>query len=534
MDDGRGAGEPGTGGGAAGGETPIGTPPPAGFAPQAATLRRLTRAQYENTVRDLLGDGLTLSVELEPDTVLHGFSSIGASRVALSARATELFETAAHALAAQVFASEPLRQALVDCDPVAEPECTTQFIEGFGRRAFRRPLAADEVTRYVAVAGTAAQTLGSAWDGLQYALAGLLQSPHFLYRVELGTADAKDPSRQVFDGYELASRLSYFLWNTTPDLELLDAAARGDLSSEAGLLAQTERLLGAPRAQAAFDTFFRELYRLDGLDDLAQLPSAFPQVTATLGPALREETLRFFADLVEQDGSYRSIFEARGTFVNAEVAALYELSAPAGAGFAAISLPANGARVGILGHGSFLATNAHASSTSPTLRGKFIREVLLCQAIPPPPPDVVTDLAATVGDEPRTMRQKLAVHSEQPACAACHRVMDPIGLGLENFDGIGAHRLTDAGQVIDASGEIDGVAFQNAAGLAAALGRHPAVSECLARNVYRYAIGHLESSSEDPLVVALGRQSEAEGSRLRALFSSVVASAAFRYAGSVK
>ena len=506
-----------------------GAPAPGVFAPEAATLRRLTLVEYENTLRDLFGATVTLPSDLEPDTLLHGSSVIGASRVALSARAVEQFEAAALALTEQVFGDAALRETVTGCDPATEAECTREFVERFGRRVFRRPLSSEEQERYATLGDAAAQALNDPWSGPRYAALGLLQSPNFLYRVELGVPDPSDPTRRVFRGYELATRLSYFLWDTTPDVELLDAAGRGDLDSEAGLLAEAERLLESPRAERAAQTFFAELFRLDRLGDLVQLPSAFPEVTATLGPALRQETLSFFSDLVARDAGYRTIFETRKTFVNRELAALYGVAAPNGDEFGEVTLPADGPRAGILGQAGFLANNAHPASSSPTLRGKFIREVLLCQAIPPPPPDVVTDLAG-MDSEPRTMREKLAMHSENPACAACHKVMDPIGLALENFDGIGAYRSMDAGKTIDASGELDGVSFSDALGLGSALARHTSLTECLVRSVYRKGVGHLESSDEQPLITSLGQKSDREGTRIRALMLDVIRSAGFRYA----
>jgi hypothetical protein len=506
-----------------------GTPPPGAFAPAPASLRKLTVAQYQNSLRDLLGEGFTLPSELEADTVLHGFTSIGAARMALSPLATEQLETAALDVAKQVFSSAS-RSDVVGCDPAGDAGCTRSFLGTFGRRAFRRPLSNDEVERYVSVANTARDVLGDAWAGVEYAVAGLLQSPNFLYRVELGSPDPEDPERVVFSDYELASRLSYFIWNSTPDDELLDAAGRGELTTEAGLREQAERLIASPRAAAAIETFFAELFRLSTLSDLPQLPSAFPQLTPTLGESMRRETLQVLGDVADSGADFRSIFDSRTTFLNAELASLYGVAAPAGAAFAKTTLPEDGARAGIWGHASFLAINAHATTTSPTLRGKFVREVLLCQSIPPPPPDVNTDIEVTAGGEPRTMREKLAVHSEDPTCAGCHEVMDPIGLGFENFDAIGAFRTTDVGKTIDASGELDGVTFADAKGLGAALKDHPDVGTCLARSVYRYAVGHLETEGEQPIVVALGEAFDGGGGQVRSLLLRVVESAGFRYA----
>jgi hypothetical protein len=529
-----GSGGGGTGGGGAGGGT---TPPPTppAYKPAAATLRRLTVKQYENSVRDLLGAAVTPPTDLEPDTQLNGFASIGAARIAFSPRAIEQLETASLALSKQALTDLTSRGALVNCTPAAavDDACARQVVTRFGRRAWRRPLTAAEVTRYAGVATNASQVLGDFWKGLEYAIAGILQSPHFLYREELGTPDASDPTRRIFNGFEVATRLSYFFWNTTPDDRLLDAAQAGTLTTADGLKTEADRLMASPRARTATETFFGELMHLAELDELPQLPTVFPQASATLGASARAETLRALEELVwNGDYDFRDLFDTRTTFVNAELAKLYGLAAPAGTGLVKATLPADGMRMGFLGQASFLALNAHSDSTSPTRRGKFIREVLLCQAIPPPPPDVDTTLPPTPpGTTPLTMRQKLEKHRTNVVCASCHKAMDPIGIGLEHFDGIGAFRTTEVGQMIDASGDLDGVAYQDARGLSALVKNHPDIGTCLSRNLHRFATGHIETTGEETVITALNQKLTAEGYRFRSLLVGVAQSPSFRYTG---
>lgn len=521
----------GAGGSGVGGSG--GTSPPA-FVPAPATLRRLTLEQYANTVRDLLGANITLPTDLEPDTSLNGFASIGAARTAFSPRAIEQLETAALSLSQQALADPTMRAALVSCTPSAavDDACARRVVTSFGRRAWRRPLTTDEVNRYTAVAAQASTALMDFWNGLRFAVAGILQSPHFLYREELGTASAATPSQRAFSGFEIATRLSYFAWGTTPDDQLLTAAEAGTLAGDAGLREQAERLVASPRAHAATEIFFNELFHLADLDDLPQLASVYPQVSATLGASMRGETLRVLEDLAwNGDGDFRGVFETRATFVNAELAKLYGLPAPAGTTFVKITLPSDGMRLGLLGQGSFLALNAHADSTSPTRRGKFIREVLLCQAIPPPPPDVDTTLPPNSGSAGLTMRQRLEKHRTQTACASCHQRMDPIGLGLENFDGVGAFRTSEVGQTIDASGELDGVAFRDARELGVALKNHADFGACLARSVFRFATGHVETSGEEATVLALSRNLASDGYRFRSLLLGLIMSPSFRFTG---
>jgi hypothetical protein len=437
----------------------------------------------------------------------------------------------------QALADAPTRAALVKCAPSgpSDAACANQFVSTFGRRAWRRPLTPDEVSRYTGIVVSAGGTLKDFYGGVEYALAGLLQSPNFLYREEIGQPDPGDNSRRVYQNYELAGRLSYFLWNTTPDEALLDAAQAGSLVSAGGLRTEAERLLATMRAHEAAQSYFAEVVHLGDLDDLPQLATTFPQMSATLGASMRTETLQVFDDIaMTGDHDFRQLFDTRTTYLNAELANLYGLAAPGGMGFVKVTLPDTGQRAGFLGQGSYLALNAHATATSPTLRGKFIREVLLCEAIPPPPPNVDTKLPPDMpGTTPRTMRQKLETHRSVASCAACHGLMDPLGLGLENFDGIGAFRSTDVGQPIDASGDLDGVHFRDARSLGAAIKEHPKLPECAARSAFRYATGHVEIATEEPLITALAQGFSTDGYRFRALLLSLVTSAGFRYGGNL-
>jgi hypothetical protein len=445
--------------------------------------------------------------------------------VGFSAKLTEQFETSSYAIAKQVLTNTATRTALVGCSPAAATDdaCTRQFVQKIGRRAFRRPLIEDEIVQFANIARTAQTQLADFFGGLQYALAGILQSPHFLYRQELGAPDAAKPGRVRFDDFELATRLSFFLWNSTPDDLLLDAATAKQLTAGA-LATHATRMLASERTSTAMQTFFTELYRLGELDDLPLLPSLFPLMTPTIGPAMRTETLRVLNDVAfTRNGDFREVFDARGTYVNKELAGLYGVAAPAGTDFAPITLPDTGMRAGLLGQASFLAVSSQPNRSSPTRRGKFIREMVLCQTIPTPPPDVTPFPDAAPG----TAREKLTAHRQNPACAGCHQVMDPIGLGLENFDGLGAFRATDKGLAIDATGELDGVQFAGPRDLARALKNHPDVPTCLARNLYRYAMAHIENSGEEAAIMLLAQAFRDNGYRFRSLVEAVVHSPAF-------
>lgn len=501
----------------------------------APALRRLTVSQYRNSLRDLLGAEIALPEELEADTVVHGFATIGAAQIALSPRATELFQAAAYDVSHQALSKPSVREKLLGCTPgsSAQDACTRAFVERFGRMAWRRPLSDAETKQYVALATGAGAELKDVWLGLEFALAGLLQSPNFLYRTELGRAQPSNAARRVLGPFELASRLSFLLWNTTPDAQLLDAAESGDVSSPDGLAEQAQRLLASPRAREALKTFWTEMLHLDQLDALAQLPASFPQVSPSLGASMRGETLAVLDDLVfERHADYRSLLSSRTTFVNAELAQLYGLPKPAGDGWSALSLPDDSPRAGLLGQASFLAATSHATSTSPTLRGKFIREVLLCQAIPAPPPNVVAKLPEEqAGDAPRTMREKLALHRGDPVCASCHNAMDPLGLALERFDAIGVYRTTDHGMTLDTSGQLDGTAFDGALELGAAIGRHPDFAGCVARSLFRYATGQLETPAQAGELQRLREHFSTHDHHITELLLGLVSAESFRSCG---
>jgi mono/diheme cytochrome c family protein len=492
------------------------------FVPAPGGIKRLTVAQYRNTLRDLLGSKVALPKDLEPDTLVSGSAVVGAGRIFISRQATEKFARAAFGLARQAMQDEAWRREWLPCPPEAEG-CQSRFLERFGRRAWRRPLSGEESARYLGLARGP--------GGLTAAMAALLQSPNFLYRVEVGVPDPGDASRRVLTDFEMASRLSYFLWGAPPDEVLLDAAASGRLGTDDGLREEAERMLASPRSRQTISAFFSELLRLGKLERLPQFRSKYQQVSPTLGASMQGETLRVIEEIaLSPDRDFREIFDARFTYLNGELARLYGLPVPADEkSFVRVELPADGERAGILGHASFLAINAHPTASSPTKRGRFIRETLLCQPVPPPPPDVSTKLPKDPEGKPSTVREKLAIHRKNPQCYGCHKAMDPMGLAFERFDGIGVHRIEESGLPIDPRGELDGVPFKHAGELAGLLRHSPRVGVCVARNLYRFALGHLESEGEEPLVDDLARGLEQDGYRFLALVLNVVKSKGFRY-----
>jgi len=336
----------------------------------------------------------------------------------------------------------------------------------------------------------------------------MLQSPNFLFHLEAG------PDGQSVD-YDIASRLSYLLQDTMPDKALLDAAAKSELRTAAGREAMTRRLLDDPRAHQALGEYFDEWLRFDRVLNSSKEGRRFPEFSLEMAASMVEETRRLLDHLVWDDRNFMELLTADYAYLSSDLATLYKLPAPAGQ-FELVRFPAGTPRAGVLGEASFLAANAGPTETSPTARGIFIREQLLCQHVPPPPPNVDTNLPEATEDKPLTRRQRMSAHVENPLCASCHRLMDPIGFGLESFDAIGRFREHETILIesptgkskdekkinldLDTRGEVAGIpnsAFSDSSQLGAILAQSTVCQECMVRQIFRYACGRLETSSDE-------------------------------------
>ena len=511
-------------------ETKGPTPPVrtvAPFQPTEPTLPKLTAAQYANVIRDLLGPGLSIP-ELEPDQRPYGFSIIGASQSTLSERGTELYLRAAFALAQEAFRDPERRKRIVPCEPETplDDACLSSYLESFGRRAFRRPLSADELARYRALA----TELGGAdsWQTLEYLTATLLQSPHFLYRVELGEPDPDKPEWLRYSGYEMAARLAFLLRNSTPDDELLAAAERGDLDSSKGVVAAAERLLDDKQAtEQMLSELYAEYLELSLLEKVNFPTEMNP--SGTIARAMRDEVLEIVKRVALRDSEdMRTIFTTRSFVPNGDLASLYGMSTQAEP-LSAAELPEDSPRGGLLTTGALLTLHNRPTRTSPTIRGLFVRQRLLCGTVPPPPPNIPV-IAEAAEASAATIREKLEQHRSNPACAACHRAMDPIGLGMEDFDQYGRHRTVyEDGVSIEAKGDLDGAMFTGSRELSARLAEDPRVMECLVKQFYRYGSARLEVSSEQQPLAEINEAFAAGGYQLSALLLALVGSDGFRY-----
>jgi hypothetical protein len=512
------------GGGGTGGVTTSSTP----FAPSAPALPRLTTAQYRNVIRDLFGPSVQVP-ELEPDQRPYSFSIIGASTTTVSEHGVDLYSQAAFGIAKAVFEDTALRQTVVGCAPATplDDACLAQFINQFGLRAWRRPVTPDELTRYQALAGTIGRA--DPWVALQYVTAAILQSPSFLYRVELGEPDATQPGWLHYTGYEMASRLSFLLRNSFPDTELFAAASRGELIGKDGVVTQATRLLNdTGPTETMMSALYAEYLDLPLLDTVK-----FPDVmdpNHTLAASMRSEVLEIVNRIaLRESGDMRTLFNTRTVAVNQDLASLYGLTPSASLTLSAAELGADSPRAGILTTGALLTLNNRPNRTSPTIRGFFIRQRLLCGTVPPPPPGIPPIMEEDAGP-PKTIREKLELHRANPACAACHKLMDPIGLGMEDFDQYGRFRTTyDTGQAVDAGGDVDGTVFTGAKQLGQLLSEDPRVTACLVKQLYRYGSARLEAETEEATLKGLDDAFAAHGYQMRPLLLELVGSDGFRF-----
>ncbi len=455
-------------------------------------LRRMTREQYDNTVRDLVGITSKPASAFSPDEKIGAFFSNGIAPV--GDLIVEQYMNAADAIATEVVAD---MDALLPCDPALDGEdaCAAEFVSTFGLRAYRRPLSPDEADRLQTVYAAGRQS-GGFVDGIRLVIQAVLQSPNFLYYIEFGTPSGSELA--ALDSWELASRLSYFLWNSMPDETLFSAAQANILGSPDELEAQARRMLDDPKAERAIASFHLQWLVLDKLEHLDKDPEVYPAYSDTLRDAMRAETAKFSDFVVrEGDGKLSTLLTATFTFADAPLLDLYGVSAPAGPE-GRVELNA-GQRAGLLTQASVMAAHAHANQSSPIHRGKLVRENFLCQPLPPPPPDV--DNTAPDPDPSASTRERFAEHTANPECASCHSLIDPLGFGFEHYDGVGAFRSMDGDFPVDASGEVRGTVdidgpYNGAVELAAKLAQSEQVRECVTSQWFRFAFGRIDTDED--------------------------------------
>jgi cytochrome c5 len=415
--------------------------------------------------------------------------------------------------------------------PSEEEACARQIVESLVTRAYRRPASDDDVDGLMDFY-RAGQARGGFERGVRDALEALLASPFFVLRLEREPSNAKPGEAYRLGDTELASRLSFFLWGTPPDAELLAAAEAGRLTDERELERQTRRMMADPRAEALGTRFAAQWLRLQDLYKVRPDPNFFPNFDETLADAMRTETEMFFNHLVQADRDALELFNANYTFVNERLATHYGLQGVAGRQFRRVEYQ-DGARSGLLGQGSVLVLTSLANRTSPVLRGKWVMEVLMGTPPPPPPPGV-PDLEETEGTQEGkrlTTRERMEMHRANPTCNACHRFMDPIGLALDNFDVTGTWRVRENGMALDTRGEFyDGTAITTPKEVADALLKRPVpLMRSLTENLMAYALARRVEYYDQPTIRRIVDEAEDDGVyRMQSLILGVVRSDAFR------
>jgi hypothetical protein len=512
-----------------------------GGAENAAALgspgfRRLNEAQYIRSIEQIFGPGIAVPGRFDPPLREEGLLAIGDSHVSVSASGLEQYHLRAREIAKQVIAPER-RQATLSCAPAAEDvfdqSCASAVISKYGQLLYRRPLTSAELTSTVSAVRVGTQQSKSFYEGLRLGLTRLLTSPNFIFRVERGVADPRDPATQRLDDYSLATRISFMLWDAPPDEALLSAAARGDLRDQAKLEAVVERMIAAPQFEVGVRAFFSDMFGYDRFSGLTKDQSIFPRFTSELLQDAQEQALRTIVDhLVAARGDYRDLFTTRKTFINRNLGALYDIPVTMAGmdGWAPYTFVEGDRRGGILTlPDSLMLYPTHQGRSSPTIRGKVVRELMLCQRVPDPPPNVDFALLSDINSElHKTARQRLTIHNESPACKGCHAITDPIGLSLEHYDAIGAYRTRENDALIDASGTFEGKAYEDAIGLATLLRDSPTVPDCAVQRVFEYGVGRQAGEGDTQWLEAAVAAFAGNGYRFPDLMRSIATNPAFR------
>jgi mono/diheme cytochrome c family protein len=477
--------------------------------PGRVTIRRLNRNEYNNTIRDLLGVHFQPADDFPADDIGYGFDNIG-DVLSLPPILLEKYMTAAEKIIANAFKSADTRQRIMIAQPTEknQADAARKIIENFTRRAYRRPVSADEVARLVRFVELATANGDSFERGIQLTLQAVLVSPNFLFRIERDHAPAGTEGTRPIAEFELASRLSYFLWSTMPDEELFKQAQNETLRKN--LEPQIRRMLRDPKSKALVENFAGQWLQLRALKTVAPDPVMFPTFNDALRSAMQKETELFFESIMREDRSILDFLTADYTFVNERLAKHYGIPGVKGEQFQRVRLTGN-QRAGILTQASILTVTSNPTRTSPVKRGKWIMENILGTPPPNPPANVPELSEAKEVVESAPLRKRMEQHRADPNCAVCHQHMDTLGFSFENFNAIGAWRTMDGKFSIDPSGTLpNGQAFKGAKELTTLLKRDKDLfARCLAEKLLTFALGRgLEYSDKcavDQIVAAVAK-----------------------------
>jgi hypothetical protein len=525
-----------------GGATPAAPPAPAPgtiqipatcgeMTPGPASIRRLSNREYDRAVRDLLHEPASRSRSFPTDPRVLGFDNM-AEALHVSESHAERYLEAAEDITASIVASPERRTKIVGCDLATTGDraaCLGRFIDAFVGQAFRRRLEQDERARFVDLA-TRSTTAADPWRGARLVIQAALQSPSFLLRTEAGAPEPGRPRWNRLTGEEIATRLSFLIWGSTPGAALLDQAAAGQLDTAGGVERAARAMLADERAREPLRAFAAQWARLDALDEAYPDPKKYKIFTESLRASMRGETERLLAHLMSAESvSFLDLFSARYSFLDAGLARLYGLAAPP-APWSRVDLEPHTNRGGLLTHASILTATAADEGAAPIIRGKYVREVLLCQTLPEAPGDVPPLPDPRPG---QSERERLERHRGDPACAGCHRLLDPVGFGLEQYDAIGAYRATDsAGRPLGGQGaltDFDVPDFTGPFELSRRLRDDPRAAACIVRHAFRYGFGRVETQADACTITQIAASFAASQHSFRDMVVALARSDAFRY-----
>jgi hypothetical protein len=476
--------------------------------PVVTRVARLTHAQYDASVGTLLGVTNKLASSFAPDAS-EGYAFDNSINLRVDGRLGPQYRMAAEELAEKVAADPAFLARIVPCVEQSAG-CSDQFIAELGKRAFRRPLNDAEKARFAALFARGAELVGSGnafRDGMRLVVEALLQSPQFLYRTELSNTRGSDGLIQL-DSWEMASRLSYFLWGSMPDVALLQAAQEGKLASAADVSAAAQRLLSDPKSRASVVSFHAQALRFARFQKVAPDAGKYPTAPADMALKVREAAELFVKDVVfDSQGGIAELLNAPFAYADSGLAPIYGKSVP-GMGFQKLSF-GPGERSGYLMQAGFLASNAYAIRTDPIHRGLFVQRDVLCRTIPDPPPGASMTPLPPTSDTIKTTRQQVEVLTSPSGCSGCHSLINPAGFAFEAYDAIGGLRQTDNAAPIDTTGSttIDGqpVSFANASELVQALSHSAEARSCYVGKWLEYAYGRSKTAEDAAPQTALAQ-----------------------------
>ncbi|HTN86333.1 MAG TPA: DUF1592 domain-containing protein [Sorangium sp.] len=497
-------------------------------------LTRLTHAQYDNTIRDLLGKDMKASAAFLADPAFEGFTN-NARALTVSDRLARDYRRAAETIAADAVADQAVLGKILPCAPEGDgAACARQLIKELGKRVYRRPLSAEQEEAYAAAfaRGDGLFESGTPFEqGIRHVIEAMLQSPHFLYRVEL--SDELDSEQVIpLDGYEVATRLSYLLWNSLPDDALLAAAEGGALGTPEGIEVEARRMLADDKAVSALDDFHRQWLHMSGYADLSKDPALYEGFDASVSSAMLAETQQFIRHVIlELEGDYRTLMTAPVGFVNDKLAPIYGVDGSFTSELVETPLDPS-ERAGLLTQAGFLSSHAFFNKTSPIHRGVFIQRQILCADLPDPPANINTELPPIQG-EIRTTRDQVEAHTSPEACSSCHGMINPPGFAFEHFDAVGRYRADEDGEPIDATGTMGvgktEVTFDGAVDLVKQLAESPVAQRCYLTNWYRYGNARQLSREDACTIEDLDKKLVESGYNIKELLVALTQTRTFRY-----